>query len=296
MGRDTATRMEPSADVRPLHLLVVSRAEAAVQAEAVVRACCPAPDVVQTVSHRAVSAHRGVSALHGAAVPDAVILWWDQEAAALHQAGMLPTALAEAFASRTATPPLQASRSSVTPPLIALCVGGAELQAAALRAGADAAAALPLSPDLVRAQVLAYHRSRLRAGLADAGRAESGALALPSASRETLSQTPGPSPDPPSDFQLDLRARTLLVDGEPVHLTLKEFDLLAFFDARPGQCCSREEILEAVWGIEFETGTNTVDVFVYALRKKLRRAGLAGVIQTVRGAGYRFSALDSLNS
>ena len=67
----------------------------------------------------------------------------------------------------------------------------------------------------------------------------------------------------------------------------REFDLLAYLAARAGACCSRDEILADVWGIDFETGTNTVDVFVYALRRKLRAAGLPGLIQTVRGAGYR---------
>ena len=147
-------------------------------------------------------------------------------------------------------------------PLVALCTGGADAFAAALAAGADYALALPVSPALLRAVCAAFDRRRARA-----------------AAR--------PAAPPPLPFELDGRARTLAVAGRPVQLTLREFDLLAYFAAHAGACCSRDELLEHVWGIDFETGTNTVDVFVYALRRKLEAAGLAHVIQTVRGAGYR---------
>ena len=143
-------------------------------------------------------------------------------------------------------------------PLVALCTGGADALAAALAAGADYALSLPVSPALVRAVCVAFDR-RWGAASAPTG--------LP--------------------FALDERARTLAVGGRPVHLTLREFDLLAYFAERAGACCSRDELLDGVWGIDFETGTNTVDVFVYALRRKLEAAGLPGIIQTVRGAGYR---------
>ena len=143
-------------------------------------------------------------------------------------------------------------------PLVALCTGGADALAAALAAGADYALALPVSPALLRAVCLAFDRRH------------------------------GADPAPPAlPFALDERARTLAVDGRAVHLTLREFDLLAHFAERAGACCTRDELLEHVWGIDFETGTNTVDVFVYALRRKLEAAGLPGIIQTVRGAGYR---------
>ena len=147
-------------------------------------------------------------------------------------------------------------------PLVALCAGGPDTLATALDAGADFALALPVTPALVRAVCRAWSR---RAG--------------------------GPSPTAPAagplPFALDRRARTLAVGGRPVPLTLREFDLLAYLADRAGACCSRDEILADVWGIDFETGTNTVDVFVYALRRKLRAAELPGLIQTVRGAGYR---------
>ena len=145
-------------------------------------------------------------------------------------------------------------------PLVALCTGGLDTLAAALDAGADYALALPVTPALLRAVCRAWGRR---------------ADAAPSA------------PPPGLPFALDRRARTLAVGGRPVPLTLREFDLLAYLADRAGACCSRDEILADVWGIDFETGTNTIDVFIYALRRKLRAAELPGLIQTVRGAGYR---------
>lgn len=79
------------------------------------------------------------------------------------------------------------------------------------------------------------------------------------------------------------------MNGRPLHLTLREFDLLCYLVEHAGAACSRDEILESVWGIDFETGTNTVDVFIYALRRKLRSNGLPGAVETVRGIGYRLA-------
>ena len=86
---------------------------------------------------------------------------------------------------------------------------------------------------------------------------------------------------------MDRRARTLTVRSMPVSLTLKEFDLLAFLLGHAGTCCTRDVLLEHVWGLDFNPGTNSLDVFIYLLRRKLREAGIVDAIQTVRGAGYR---------
>ncbi|WP_420456204.1 winged helix-turn-helix domain-containing protein [Rubrivirga sp.] len=163
-------------------------------------------------------------------------------------------------------PPPGGRLASVDVPLVALCAGGPDVLAAALDAGADHALALPVSADLLRAVCAACAR-----------RWTDGPPALAAPDR-----APGP-------LCLDDRARTLAVHGRPVHLTLREFDLLGYLVGHEGAACSRDEILEGVWGIDFETGTNTVDVFVYALRRKLRAAGLAGAIETVRGVGYRLA-------
>ncbi|TDE15940.1 response regulator transcription factor [Jiangella asiatica] len=86
--------------------------------------------------------------------------------------------------------------------------------------------------------------------------------------------------------QLDLRARRAWAGGRVVDLTSREFGLLEAFLRRPDQVLSREQLLEQVWGYCVDPGTNVVNVYVNALRKKLGH----GVIHTVRGVGYRLGA------
>ena len=71
-------------------------------------------------------------------------------------------------------------------------------------------------------------------------------------------------------------------------LTPKEFDLLAYFLARPGQALSRDDIHRDVWGHDFDRGTNLIDVYVGYVRHKLEDASCTAQIETVRGVGYRF--------
>ena len=86
------------------------------------------------------------------------------------------------------------------------------------------------------------------------------------------------------DVAVDLQAREASIQGAPVGLTLKEFDLLACFLQHPGIVLSRERLLELVWGLEFPGGTRTVDQHVAQVRAKL---GGAVIIETVRGIGYK---------
>jgi DNA-binding response OmpR family regulator len=79
-------------------------------------------------------------------------------------------------------------------------------------------------------------------------------------------------------------AREVTVGDEPVELTSKEFDLLAWLMEHPGIVFSREQLLDRVWGMTYFGGTRTVDVHVAQVRRKLGRAEL---IRTVRGAGYK---------
>jgi len=94
-------------------------------------------------------------------------------------------------------------------------------------------------------------------------------------------------------LRLDLAARRCSVDGEEVHLTPTEFDLLAFLMVRKGRALSREDIHRQVWGHDFDRGTNLIDVYVNYLRRKLSDAGCDSHIETVRGIGYRFESADS---
>lgn len=87
---------------------------------------------------------------------------------------------------------------------------------------------------------------------------------------------------------LESKTREVEVDGRPVELTPREFELLAFFLAHPRQVLTRDQILEAVWGYDADASSNLVDVYVRQLRKKFESDGVAGDrrLQTVRGVGY----------
>jgi len=88
-------------------------------------------------------------------------------------------------------------------------------------------------------------------------------------------------------IELDLLRRAVSRDGSPVHLSAKEFDLLAYFMRHPGQVLSREQILNGVWDYNHDPGTNIVEVYVGYLRRKLALPDRPVPIQTVRSAGYR---------
>ncbi len=82
---------------------------------------------------------------------------------------------------------------------------------------------------------------------------------------------------------LDLLARVATVNGQPVELTTREFLLAETLLRHRGQVLSREQLLDRVWGLAHDPGSNVVDVYVGYLRRKLG----ADLIQTVRGSGYR---------
>ena len=86
------------------------------------------------------------------------------------------------------------------------------------------------------------------------------------------------------DVILNRGTHDVTIDGRPVELTAKEFDLLAFFLSNPGSVLSRDVLLDRVWGVEYPGGTRTVDVHVAQLRRKLGRPDL---IRTLRGSGYK---------
>ncbi|GEP34276.1 DNA-binding response regulator [Nocardioides szechwanensis] len=87
-------------------------------------------------------------------------------------------------------------------------------------------------------------------------------------------------------IRLDLRTRRATVAGREVDLSAREFTLAEIFMLNPGQVLSREQLLDHVWGLDFDPGSNVVDVYVGYLRRKLG----ASAIATVRGMGYRFNA------
>ena len=92
-----------------------------------------------------------------------------------------------------------------------------------------------------------------------------------------------------ANLTIDPTRREALLDGKPLTLKPKEFDLLLFMAEHHRQALSRQFLLERVWGWDFAGGTRTVDVHVHWLREKIESdPGNPSRIVTVRGSGYRF--------
>jgi DNA-binding response OmpR family regulator len=87
-----------------------------------------------------------------------------------------------------------------------------------------------------------------------------------------------------NDVELQSDKREVRRDGVLLRLSAKEFEVLELFMLNPGRVFSRDEVLERIWGASFEANSNLVDVYVKYLRDKVNM----GVIETVRGQGYRF--------
>ena len=88
-----------------------------------------------------------------------------------------------------------------------------------------------------------------------------------------------------NNLTIDARKHEVTVDGNVINLTLKEFELLRRMMKNPNIVLTRDQLLEDIWGYDFDGETRTVDVHVRTLRQKLGDAG--GMIETVRGVGYR---------
>ncbi|MFM7442997.1 MAG: response regulator transcription factor [Tabrizicola sp.] len=94
------------------------------------------------------------------------------------------------------------------------------------------------------------------------------------------------------DVEIRLKARTVHVKRTHVPTSPKEFELITYFARNAGQVVTRMQLLENVWNLHFDPGTNVVDVHVGRLRRKLEEAG-SSAIQTARGEGYIFAPLPS---
>jgi DNA-binding response OmpR family regulator len=91
------------------------------------------------------------------------------------------------------------------------------------------------------------------------------------------------------DLKVDTAARRVFLGDDEVSLTTKEFAVLEQLVVRAGEVVSKAEILEHVWDFAYEGDPNIVEVYVSTLRRKLR----AGLIRTVRGAGYRLERVEA---
>lgn len=89
-------------------------------------------------------------------------------------------------------------------------------------------------------------------------------------------------------IQMDTAQHIVTMDGTPVELTFKEYELLRIFMENPGRVFTRDQLLANIWGDSYAGETRTVDVHIGTLRTKLGRCG--AYIETVRGVGYRLRA------
>lgn len=85
---------------------------------------------------------------------------------------------------------------------------------------------------------------------------------------------------------MDLESKTVHRDGKPILLTPREMALLEFFLRQPGKVHSKSEIAEKVWDIDFDTGTNVIEVYVNYLRNKVEKGFERKLIHTQFGQGY----------
>ena len=92
-------------------------------------------------------------------------------------------------------------------------------------------------------------------------------------------------------IQIRIQRHEVLVHGQKVELTLKEFELLKYLVENRGIVLTRDQLLTRIWGYDFDGETRTVDVHVRTLRQKLGQAG--EYIETVRGVGYRIGEIDA---
>ncbi len=93
-----------------------------------------------------------------------------------------------------------------------------------------------------------------------------------------------------ADLVMDRLSRRAECQGRELRLTSKEFTLLEYFLLHPARVVTRTELLEKVWEIHFDPGSNVVDVHVARLRRKLEESGTCARLATVRGAGFMLTA------
>ncbi len=87
-------------------------------------------------------------------------------------------------------------------------------------------------------------------------------------------------------IRLDKQAHSVMVEGKPVDLSYKEFELLAYFMENRGIALSREKILNSVWNYDYFGDARTIDTHVKKLRSKMGEKG--ELIKTIWGMGYKF--------
>ena len=87
---------------------------------------------------------------------------------------------------------------------------------------------------------------------------------------------------------VNLITREVTRGEEKIELTAREFSMLEVLMRSPGRVFTRTQLLDRIWGYDFDPGTNLVDVYIRRLRKKIETDPEDHLIETVRGVGYRF--------
>jgi two-component system OmpR family response regulator len=90
------------------------------------------------------------------------------------------------------------------------------------------------------------------------------------------------------EYAIDTVKHAASWQGRHVELTPREYQLFEYFMRHPGETLTRAMLADRVWGIDFDTGSNVIDVYINYLRKKLAGAGAPASIRTIRGIGYAF--------
>lgn len=252
--------MAESGHHTPLTLCLVANDVAVASS---IRASCPPPNEVRLfrseglVNDQHTISDYGRRIVETAAESDAVLIEWSIEQA--------PAINTLAFQIRR----------ELLAPVLMLSVDGPETMTACLAAGADDTVTLPVYLPYVQAKVLSYRRL-VRA-----------VMTAPPRTGPPHSEEIAPPDLNFGSLRLSQRTHRFHIDSREVELTPREFALVEYLIERADTLCTRTEILNAVWGINFDTGTNMVDVYMHYLRRKLESCGVKGMIETVRGLGYR---------
>ena len=162
---------------------------------------------------------------------------------------------------------------------------------AGLDAGADDYLTKPFAIEELFARIrVALKRAeavRAASGVGGVGAGAGGAgAASPAGDSAQTAAAPSPAALAVGSVALDPDRREVTVDGSPIVLTAREFDVLALLMAHAGTVLVRERIAHEALGYEYVGDTNNVDVHIAHLRAKIEDAGGARIIQTVRGVGY----------
>lgn len=152
-----------------------------------------------------------------------------------------------------------------TPVIMLTALSGTDDKVAGLDAGADDYLTKPFEFE----ELLARVRAMLRRGEASEGR---------------LLEC--------DDLSLDLYTRMAKRGEMEFELSNKEFGLLEYLMRNPNRVLSRTQITEKVWDMNYEPGSNVIDVYISSLRKKIDRGFERELIHTIKGAGYRFGIMD----